>query len=177
MSIKKGHYLGGIRTLDDLRLRCVCLDDADKCWHLLGARRQPLVRDIVHVFGIGGMTATRAAWMLSGKPLMPHLVVFRTCESRDCVNPDHLHQGPRRSVVKQNAASGLYRSPEQIAPLLAASASRRKTTLEMVKLIVESDLSAPALAKVLPISAGRINVIRRERRARPNSVFSWRPAA
>lgn len=176
MGIKTGAYLGGIRTIEDLRLRCVCTP-LDDCWRLRTARGRPMPKDMRHsinVHGVGGMTATRAAWMLAGKKLRNGMAIFRVCESYDCVNPKHLKQGSRGDVARHNATQGRFGSKEQLAPLAASRARRTKATSAHIRLIVESGLPSRDLASQVPLSRGRINAIRRERAGMPaNSVFSW----
>lgn len=176
---KPGAHLGGIRTLEDLRLRCVCPAD-DDCWHLRTARGRPMplnLRHAVSIHGVGQMTATRAAWMLAGKNTMKGRVIYRVCESYDCVNPAHLKQGTRGDFARYGAAQGRYRSAAQIAPLLASTAARRKATPEIVRYICESPESAPKVAPKVGMSAGHVNVIRRQNTRRPASVFTWGNAA
>ena len=180
MPLKPGAYLGGIRTLEDLRLRCVCRED-DDCWHLRSARGKPMRKDHVHVVALrghkGNVTATRAAWVLAGKTLKQGFVVRRVCESYDCVNPSHLRQGPRAEVSRKSAADGKFRSAEQLAPLAEARRRQTKVTPEVLQLILTSPLPTPQLVPHVPICAGRINSIRRQHRARPTSVFAWGGAA
>ena len=181
MPIKPGVHLGGIRTLEDLRLRCVCREDEDDCWHLRSARGRPMPKDRVHCVAVhgqkGNTTATRAAWALAGKTLRDGQVVRRVCGSYDCVNPEHLCQGLRAEVSRKTAADGKFRSAEQLAPLAATRKRHTKVTPEALQLILTSPLPASQLVAHVPICVGRINALRRKHRARPTTVFAWGGAA
>ena len=105
MSHEHGTYLGSIRCLETLRERCVMDKDGD-CWHLRTARGRPLQKGLIQrifVHGHGHCTATRGAWVLAGRPLptQKNMVIFRTCEQYDCVNPEHLKAGSRRTLTRQ----------------------------------------------------------------------------
>jgi hypothetical protein len=178
MGSKPGQYLGGIRTLEELRLRCVCRESEDDCWHLRSARGRSMPTNRVHTVRIHGrkenFTATRASWLLSGKTIRTGFVVRRVCESYDCVNPKHLKQGTRGDVARHNAKPGYLLSPSQLAPLEVGRARSAKATADHVRLIVESGLPSRDLAAQVPLSRGRINQIRREWASRPAcSVFLW----
>lgn len=99
MGQKKGADLGGVRTLDDLMLRCHV--DADTgCWHWRGAMQtrsngssEPRVwlADECRT-----VTIRRAAWLLAGKrELRNGETVWCRCRCENCGNPAHMSAGTK----------------------------------------------------------------------------------
>ncbi len=78
----KGQYLGGIRTIDDVRLRCFV--DADGCWHWRGA-----TTDGTPIARIGGKCVTVRRWAAQQtRPLQSGFVfLVAKCGHTDCVSP------------------------------------------------------------------------------------------
>lgn len=198
MSLSKGQYLGGVRDVETMRLRCFC-DSFTGCWHFRTARGKPLARGgkppSVWLHGHSkAMTATRAMWLLStGKTVQPHLVVMRTCESYDCVNPEHLRVVTRQTSLRFNAERGRVVIPaaQVRANLAKGTQLHRVLTPELRQWLIESPQSGSAASWALGITAKRANEIRRQHRAKQarlamRSVFSlaeasngaaWREAA
>lgn len=198
MSLSKGDYLGGVRDVETMRLRCFC-DSFTGCWHFRTARGKPQARGgKPHTVWVHGhnkhMTATRAMWLLStGKLVQPHLVVMRTCESYDCVNPEHLRVVTRQTALRFNAERGRVVVPaaQVQANLSKGAEASRVLTPELRQWLIESAQPGSAVSWALGISAHRVNEIRREHRAKQarlamRSVFSlaeasngatWRAAA
>ena len=79
--------MSGIRTLDDLKARCV-VDDITGCWHWKGgtSRGLPSMRFPALGCTVGPGPVLREL-LPSKKRLGPRL--WRCCESRDCCAPDH----------------------------------------------------------------------------------------
>jgi hypothetical protein len=179
MSHEHGAYLGGIRCLKTLRERCVMDKDGD-CWHLRTARGRPMPTVGVYQFwvhGLGHCTATRGAWFLSGRPMPTHrgVIIFRSCESYDCVNPDHLRSGIRRSLMRHLVDVGRFESEARRAALETFKSSRPQAqivTPELKAWLMESRQSGPDVAHALGVTPSRANNIRREMRKRPASVFN-----
>ena len=94
----KNAYCGGIVSVECLRKRSK-IDDITGCWHWSlstaeGAAvawiKDPASGERIKCRG------PRAAWMLKkGCRLPKGWVAFLTCESIDCVNPDHTSAGDR----------------------------------------------------------------------------------
>ncbi len=162
-----GTHLGGLRTVEDLRLRCHCSEDG--CWHFRKANGKPMTdtggRMNVWLFGVGSTTATRAAWALKmGELPPPDRVVYRKCDSRDCVNPDHLRLGDRGKVVKLHAKRGVFATPQRRENARRAGRVNAKVTLELRAWLCESPQSGSAAAHALGITQGRANAIRAQQR-------------
>lgn len=134
----------GVRTLEDIRIRCV-IDDLTGCWHWAGAMSVSKTRRIKPVSrvwlpeGLGNgrpaiVTASKAAWVLSGRPLPDGWVVWRSkCSSFDCVNPLHARAGRRVEMGADLAASGRMKgSPDRVAAN-ARNRMRMVTPLEKVR--------------------------------------------
>ena len=107
MSHPHGTYLGGIRNLDDLRLRCV-VDEDTGCWHwrLSKCDGVPKVHVTHPALPRPGhiMRGRRAALLLARGRDLPagHVAYARlTCQSADCVNPSHCQSGDRHAHGRQ----------------------------------------------------------------------------
>ena len=179
MSHEHGAYLGSIRTVEDLRQRCVMDKDSD-CWHLRTARGRPMPsahRHSIWIFGLGHFTATRGAWLLAHGSLPQQgkgRVVFRTCDSYDCVNPAHLQCGQRKTLIRHRISLGAFDTPARKAALESFKASRPQPTVvtpELKVWLLESTQSGVDAAHALGVTQGRANCIRAEARKRPASVF------
>lgn len=188
----------GVRTLLDLRARCV-IDAETGCWLWRGAmsrhrRGQPTTRVWLPPCVGGGAakiaTAPRAAWLLAGKPLPDGHVVWRHhCTRADCINPYHGAAGTRQQMHAAFVADGRLRGDPHRA---VVNAKNRRSTLVPVGKVrqAEAMFSAGALQKdvrsELGISANSAALIRkglhphsatRQQVVANASVFAWRPAA
>jgi hypothetical protein len=180
MSHAEGTYLGGIRTIEDLRIRCR-LDDETGCWHWGMAMVQGNPK--VHFVLDGRRLSTRgrkAALLLAGKEIKPGHVVFatRSCKSDDCVNPAHA-----RSADRANHGSYLKATGKAISP--AKTAAARKTVLAKLAKITMEDARAirnsrdpqAKLAEKYGIAQSAIWSIKNNRAWRElapqASVFAW----
>lgn len=177
MSHAKGTRLDGIASIEDLRQRCV-IDEDSGCWHLRTARGKVLPsgdRHVIWVHGVGHITATRAAWLLSrpGKTLRNGWICFRTCESYDCVAPIHIAASNKKNWGLHMAASGKSRTPAKLAAVAALPKSTQKLTPELRQWLLESTQSGVEVAHALGITQGRANCIRAEHR----KAEAKRPAA
>lgn len=187
----------GVRTLEDLRIRCV-IDAETGCWLWRGAmsrgeRGQPTTRVWLPPqpgTAARTMTAPRAAWLLAGKQLQPGHVVWRKhCTRGDCINPHHGAAGTRPQMHAAIVASGRLRGDPRRA---AINARNRASTLLPVETVrrAERMYAAGAMQKevraALGISANSAAQIRKglhpncsgQVRAVANaSVFTMRAAA
>ena len=93
MSVKPGAYLGGIRTLSDVRDRCYIDDFGCWCWRMCHFRRAPNA-EWVDASGVRKRgPVRRIAWILSGREVPDgHIVTIdkSMCPRTDCVNPKHM---------------------------------------------------------------------------------------
>lgn len=169
MSHVKGTRLDGISTLEDLRQRCV-IDEDSGCWHLRTARGRMLpqtARHVIWVFGIGHTTATRASWLLShpGRTLHNGRICFRTCDSYDCVAPDHIVSGTRKAWGVHMARSGKGVTNAKTQANQQGRRSTWKLTAELKQWLLESPQSGIEVAHALGITQGRANAVRAKTRA------------
>lgn len=136
----------GIRTLDDIKGRCV-IDDETGCWLWRGAFSRstthhvgPTTRvwlpvDLPRVVGAGRVTtAGKAAWVLAGNPLRDGDVVWRhVCHRVDCINPAHSKAGTRQAMHKEIAASDRLKGDPRRAAVNAINRASRLTPPDVVR--------------------------------------------
>ena len=185
----KGTHLHGIRTLDDLRQRCV-IDTDTGCWHWRLALSQGAPR--VHLahpcLGPGRhvMRGRRAALLLARGRDLPagHVAYARLCcASDDCVNPAHCQSGSRDAHGRWLHDSGRVKNLiTKVRASRAAWAKRgRKITPELRERILASTESTYALARDIGVSQFAVWAVRKGHAHKPHlaqaSVFTWRPAA
>ena len=168
MTHAKGSRLHSVHDADSLRMRCVC-DAHTGCWHFRKADGKPHARgETPKVWLYGGTyaTPTRAMWAFhTGKPVQSHLVVYRNCDSLDCINPTHLRCATRAVATRyRTRRAGV--SKNSLANLRAATHQRSKLTAELRTWALESSQSGSEVAHVLGMSQGRINFIRQQARRR-----------
>lgn len=183
MSEADGRYLGGIRTIEDLRLRCR-VDDITGCWHWVQGISQgaPKVHYVINGKK-GSGRGRKAALLLSGIPIPKGHVVFpkRICPSDDCVNPEHSRAGTRNNHGKYLRATGKSISmTKTVAARKSARGKRAKLTIEDARAIRESTESQAKVAKRFGVSQAVVWSIKAGRAWREHaagaSVFEWRPA-
>ena len=163
-----GTRLHSIASAADLRERCV-IDRHTDCWHFRKADGRPYLHNqgqSIWLYGGRFSTPPRAMWeFTTGKPVPSTRVVYRVCDSMDCINPAHLRCQSRRHAVRQQVArNGL--TPGRAAALRAASATRTKMTPELLQWALESTQNGSEAAHALGMSQGRINTIRQQARQR-----------
>ena len=188
MAHQHGAHLGGIRTLEDLRLRCV-VDDVTGCWHwrLSKCAGVPKVHVTHPALPRPGhiMRGRRAALLLARGRDLPkgHVAYARlTCTSPDCVNPAHCQSGTRDDHGRYLSQSGRVKGLLSKVKSSRAMWDRRgrKVTPEIRTHILSSDASTYALARELNLSQFCVWSVRK---AGGNagvhlpqaSVFTWRP--
>ncbi len=171
MSLSVGTKLpGSIDSVEAMRLRCYC-DGETGCWHLRTARGRPQgdsQRNVtVWVHGRGKQNAARAMWELRMGEILPqHLVVFRKCDSRDCVNPEHLRVGSKAFEVRNSAKRGRFKTSACAKARRENGESRAIVTAELRVWLVESSQEAIDAAHGLGISTGHAYLLRRKERSR-----------
>ena len=181
MSHQHGAYLGGIRSVADVRLRCV-IDAECGCWHLRTPHGRLQPRHRVHrlwLHGRGSVSATRAVWELQhGKPMPRGRRAVRMCDSYDCANPEHiralLHREAQRHIVGHWHQMTLARQQA----LTALQRSSRRFTAEQLAEIRLGNQSAAALARKWGCSATAVCDVRNGKTYRngpPRSI--WELAA
>jgi hypothetical protein len=188
MSSPKGADLGGIRTLEGLRVRCYCDPDTG-CWRWRGAfskrHERGLAEPRVWLADRNvGTTLGRAAWELAkGAPLPKGKTVWRRCLSEDCGNPKHLMMGTKKQWGAWVASRGYLRGrPERslINRNIKIQSGQTRLTLELATWVRESSQTGVAVAHALGESTQVVSRIRTGKAWKPpaqNSVFSWAKAA
>lgn len=181
MSVPRGTRMGGIYTLEDLRIRCK-VDEDTNCWHWVGACNQGRYPrfQLRHEDGsFKTHNAVRGALILAGREPKEGQVGFRRCRSHDCCNPAHMSVGPKAKQGALIRADGRQRG----SPLRSAMNRRvsrahlSKLTDELAKWIRESEQPGVELAHALGVSSKCISSVRLGKRwtqsVRGSSVFSW----
>ena len=181
MSHAIGTHLGGIRTLEDLRGRCV-IDAVTECWHLRKADGKPMPRaGIRHVVWMhdsqSAVSATRAAWLLAGKAHPGRKLVYRCCGSYDCINPEHLRVGSAKQRATAQRALGLTMTPAKLRANRENGLKRSRISAELRQWIAESPQTLVEVAHAVEVWPSYVGEIRRKARSVPASVFAWRPEA
>jgi hypothetical protein len=183
MSHPDGAYLGGIRTLEDLRGRCF-IDSDTQCWHWRLAMSQGSPR--VHVRCPDGksvvMRGRRAALFLSlGADAHVGQYAWNRahCHSPDCVNPGHAKHGSRKQWGADMRKRGTFTNlPSKVRAARATSAARRKLTDEQAAAVLASTDSIAVTAARFGVSRIVVVGIRNRTTYLPRemagaSVFSW----
>lgn len=189
MSRKCGHevgtYLGGIRTVEDIRQRCR-MDPETGCWHwgMSMSRGRPRVRFVGPDGQSKSMNGRRAVVTLrDGAYPHPRKCVFEAagCWSDDCVNPDHSRIGTTREHKRWLMASGkLLLSPSARAAMREAARTKRsKLTVQQVLEIRASSELQRVLAERYGVTKSCIGGIKRgvswSDHIQEASVFTFRP--
>lgn len=171
MSHQKGAYLGGVRDVESLRLRCWC-DPDTKCWHFRTAHGKSIphdgVRQVVWVHDRGVITVTRAAWEFSNRQTLPlGMVAFRICKSHDCANPRHIRAGTRAEHGLFVKASGALKGQaKRIIACRANGLKRSKLTAELRQWAIQSRQTGTEIAHGLDCSESLVYNTRRRARTR-----------
>ncbi len=159
MTHPKGTDLGGIRSVETLKLRCK-VDEITGCWTWTGAAPGgwPNVH-FVHPISRERVTAKgrRAALILArGEDLPKRHVAWQRacCDNPLCVNPEHSRSGSKKEWGRWLTASGKVKNlASKAAGSLSAWDKRgRKITPEGASLIRSSTASTYSLAKELGVS-------------------------
>ena len=190
MSHKHGAYLGGIRTLEDLRQRCR-IDEETGCWrwamHCHADSGYPCV-----CYTLPGEKSQRrnngrrAALELErgarlGKGMLASPRV--RCKHVDCVNPAHalaVTYKQRGAMQKQSGVLRCDNDPLRLAKLIAERRRVAKLTIEQAREIRASSETLRVDAARYGVCQSAISAIRRGETWREGvvgaSVFSWSAA-
>lgn len=183
MSIDPGAYMGGVRTIEDIRRRCT-VDDDTGCWHW----RLAMNCNAPHIhFNLAGsvhtMRGRRAVKAIeAGAPINPKLscIGLDTCDA-NCVAPDHIKTVTRYAVGQQIRRLGKCKTIRKRAGGLKQVAGKRKLTVAQVVEIRSSDETQRSLALKFGVTQYTVWAARTGKTFRDgvanNSVFNWRPAA
>jgi hypothetical protein len=148
----------GIRTQDDLQLRCV-VDPDTLCWHWRGAtdsngrpsfRFPPLGGAIVSA-------GVAAAYWRTGERPKRGTAWHTICRAGDCVNPQHRRCGTRKS---QMLALRLKKSPLSKARISAGRLKKSRITESDIAEIRAKSLTVQEIVDRWGISRGYASNIR-----------------
>lgn len=175
----------GVRTLEDLRVRCL-IDDITGCWNYqvrtLPDRQRAWGANIWMSDLQKSETLQRAAWLLAHGKLgaARDWNVWRTCGNRMCCNPGHLKAGLRRQMGAWQVQDGSLRgNPVRGAINRRAKMTAASTVLsfELADWIRESSQTGLAVAHALAVSPQTVSRVRLGqswvRTVQAASVFSW----
>lgn len=188
MSFPKGTRLGGIRTVEDLKLRSV-VDEDTGCWHWSMAMFAGAPRVHAWLPDTGRevtMRGRRAALYLEQGHDIPakHIAYARhCCKSDDCVNPAHSRSGTKAQWGKWLTKTGKTKNlPSKcVAARKGWDKRGRKLTPEDVADIRSSKDSIVKTARRLGVSTGAVSSVLQQLSHRPlmagASVFTWGVAA
>lgn len=156
---------GGIETLHDVRLRCVCSEHADDGDHWLwrmATMHKGGKLPMCHVSGHPQrMAVRRVAWLLSGKPIKPRHLVWGTCDEPLCCNPTHTRSGTRKQCVQWMSRHGRLSTPKARRSKLAVARRNRKLSDEQVREILRDARPAVQIAAQYGTSRQVISAIKR----------------
>lgn len=164
MPHQPGTNLGGVRTLEDLRLRCVCRP-GDDCWRYRDARGRaprPGVTPKVWVYGEGcTVPVTVAAWQLAGRERpAAGLRIGRTCDAGDCVNPAHLAAMKQKDLMAHAVRRGAFNTPARKVALEVAQRAHIKVPAWAAEVVCDKSKSRRELAERFGCSVGCISAAR-----------------
>lgn len=170
--------MGGVRTFDDLKDRCV-VDDITGCWRW-GSARDSNGIPTLQLPGLGRVVSLGVAicYLSTGKAPGPGVVWHCVCETKQCANPEHRRAGTRST---QMLAAKLKRSPQTKARITAGKRRDAKISDADADEIRGSDMKLTEIMERYSITKGYACEIRSGKRRAPlaapgSSAFSWRPA-
>jgi hypothetical protein len=154
-------------TLDDIKDRCV-IDEITGCWKFKGAKSDgKYVR--VWAPNLNKPEAPKAAlpgkmavWFAkTGKPVPAGHRVFSTCNSNDCLCPDHIKCGTNEEWGRHIAKSGIYK--DKVARMVASrktGIARSVLTPETYAEVLASSETGLQIAKRLNVSSQTVSKAR-----------------
>ena len=182
MSMPKGTNCGGVRKLEDLRLRCR-VDQDTGCWHFGGKehRRQAGKVDprVWLADRRSAVTVAKAGWLLAGKPLKLGEIVWPRCRTHCCGNPSHLMAGTKAQWGAWAQAQGYMRGRPERAAInrrIKLETGQCALTMELAAWIRESTQTGREIAQVLGVSeqvVSRARLGKTYAAAPVASIFGW----
>lgn len=169
----------GIRSLEDLRIRCV-IDDVTECWiyptvEAVDPRaRVWLPPDVVNEEKGRTLTIRKAAWILAGKKLPKgHLVYGHVCVRLDCANPEHSRAASRANMGAAQAKSGRMKGDPARAITNRRNFLKQALPMERiaeVKALLSQGLQNKQVAERLDLHPTTVSRIRKGTHVRMRSV-------
>ena len=188
--MKEGTYLGGIRSLEDLRQRCRIT--ACGCWvwaWSTGSHGTPSVSMVIDGKRTN-MQGRRAALTMSLGQRIPREMLAtakKECTEKLCINPAHTELVSIK-VLRQrtcDSATAAMRAAWVRNGMKQANKVLSKLTLEQVQAIRAARKPLKEIAAEFGVSISNVHRIRSHQSWRDpqggiasnSSVFAWRPAA
>lgn len=182
MSMPKGTDCGGVRKLEDLRIRCR-VDQDTGCWHYGGKERRRQAGVVEPRVWLAdkrsAVTVSKAAWLLAGKVVRDGHTIWPRCRTYCCANPAHLLSGTKAQWGAWVADQGHMRGrPERVAVnrRIKLETGQCALTMELAGWIRESSQTGRQIAHALGVSEQVISRARRGITYAPTpvaSVFGW----
>lgn len=174
--VKKGQNLGGVRTIEDLRLRSV-IDHDTGCWNVKGYQTGRTVQVWYPVIGKVVSLAVLIAHLKTGTKAPKGKTWHPICGNPTCGNPDHRKLMTHSSVLKA-AHRDRPRDPQfrlRLADSMRKRAGSRYCPTARAEILASQDSNA-ALGKkfgMTPQSISKIRAGRMWRDAVPaSSIFN-----
>ncbi len=104
-----------------------------------------------------GMRANRASWIIHRGEIPAGLYVCHSCDTKSCVNPNHLFLGTAKDNTGDAIKKGLF------GTLPGERNHESKLTLDQVKNILHEDGTCRAVAKKYGVGKTTINLIRNKK--------------
>lgn len=177
MTGRKGADCGGIKTLEDLRQRCV-IDEEAGCW-LYGKRNKSDAMFWIPALQRHVTSGQALCFLSTGKTLQKGKVWRRICGCDKCINPKHRKEMTRAENTAEN--NKLHTPAMRRKRGLAGSARFLKLTDAQVADIVNSEGKCQDKADEHGVHRAYVAALRRNGGrassiAPTASVFAWRPA-
>jgi hypothetical protein len=178
--------MSGIRTLEDLRIRCV-IERVSHCWRYptsISEDGLPRVAIPPGVFGDKWITTTarKAGWLLAGKSLKKGLRVYQNdlCDRRDCCNPEHTKASSQAVMATTWVSRGHFAKLTSVRNNSVQAATHEQLA-EVMRLVAEklNDREIAVLVGLHPQTVGKIRHGRHlhQRPLHSSSVFEMAEAA
>lgn len=154
------------KEIERIRLRCVCNDGPDGCWHWSGSRNRNGIPTLSRIIDGVRRCISGRRWvyqMDTGRQLHRSDMLITTCEMADCLNPAHLKRVTRSTIQRRtNARDPGLQMRRGIAIKAAWNRKGQGFKLTQEKADYARDPSRPAkeVAAELECSVTLVNYIR-----------------
>lgn len=132
MAMKTGHDLGGIRSIEDIRIRCEIEPYDDACWIWKGALEKGVakawyapIRESVRMSVIMCLIQT------GRRP--GHTAWYTTCDVRECANPAHWMPGSFKAALKRRPRRNIALTGRKLALIARAKSKLNEAKVEEIR--------------------------------------------
>ena len=153
-----------ISTLQGIQDRCQISDLTD-CWIWKGATNKYGVNKEIPVMAIDGYPSPKTVYFavmhfLRKTPVNGELV-WKTCDTKCCVNPKHLMKGTKAEMGAWTSEFGRQKNnPRYIISNRKNARVKSKITMEIAREIRKSEATNKVLAETYGVSADLIRKVR-----------------